>query len=190
MSTRETRALLAPVSGHTHYVRPRIATNSGVTARDPRARTVEDFLAGARDAVVARRRRRGLRSGRRPSIPSPASTTSVCCICGRRSGTWSGACLMPKCKHEVLRLAVQRLGQTRPSKLEICRQRDRRTPTAKRAARMAYQRALQAHLERRFPAYIASRLTQFVGRSGAVVWSHLCPWTAARRDSPPSRCWE
>jgi hypothetical protein len=42
-------------------------------------------------------------------------------------------------KHEVLRLAVQRLGQTRPGKLEICRQRDRRTPTAKWVARLAYQ---------------------------------------------------
>jgi hypothetical protein len=28
-------------------------------------------------------------------------------------------------KHEVLRLALQGLGQTRPGKLEICRQRDR-----------------------------------------------------------------
>jgi hypothetical protein len=42
-------------------------------------------------------------------------------------------------KHEVQRLAVQRLGQTRPGKLEICRQRDRRTPTAKWVARLAYQ---------------------------------------------------
>jgi hypothetical protein len=62
-------------------------------------------------------------------------------------------------KHEVLRLAVQRLGQTRPGKLEICRQRDRRTPTAKRVARLAYQRSLQRTLERRFCAYVASRLT-------------------------------
>jgi len=55
--------------------------------------------------------------------------------------------------------SVQRLGQTRPSKLEICRQRDRRTPTAKRAARLAYQRNLQRTLELRFPDYVASRLT-------------------------------
>jgi hypothetical protein len=65
-------------------------------------------------------------------------------------------------KKEVLRLAVQRLRQTRPSKLEICRQRDRRTPTAKRAARLVYQRSLQALLERRFSAYQASRLTTCV----------------------------
>ena len=59
----------------------------------------------------------------------------------------------------MLQLAVQGLGQTRPGKLEICRQRDQRTPTAERAARLAYQRSLQRTLERRFPAYVASRLT-------------------------------
>ena len=36
-------------------------------------------------------------------------------------------------KNGTLRLAVQRLGQARPTKLEICRERDRRTPTAKKA---------------------------------------------------------
>jgi len=56
-------------------------------------------------------------------------------------------------KQDVLRLQVQRLGQTRPSKLEICRQRDRRAPTARRAARMAYQRTLQRVLERRLSGY-------------------------------------
>ena len=47
-------------------------------------------------------------------------------------------------KHEVLRLAVQRLGQTRPGKLEICRQRDQRTPTAKRATRPPAQPAARS----------------------------------------------
>jgi hypothetical protein len=37
-------------------------------------------------------------------------------------------------KSGTLRLAVQRLGQAQPTKLEICRERDRRSPTAKRAA--------------------------------------------------------
>ena len=35
-------------------------------------------------------------------------------------------------KSGTLRLAVQRLGQPQPTKLEICRERDRRSPTAKR----------------------------------------------------------
>jgi hypothetical protein len=38
-------------------------------------------------------------------------------------------------KNEVLRLQVQRLGQNRPTKLEICRNRDWRTPPAKRVSR-------------------------------------------------------
>jgi len=62
-------------------------------------------------------------------------------------------------KNERLRLSVQRLGQSRPTKLEICRDRDRRTPTAKRAARLAYQRMLQRVLERRFPACKAAPLS-------------------------------
>ena len=40
-------------------------------------------------------------------------------------------------KNGTLRLAVQRLRQPQPTKLEICRERDRRSPTAKRAARVA-----------------------------------------------------
>jgi hypothetical protein len=62
-------------------------------------------------------------------------------------------------KNEVLRLQVQRLGQTRPTKLEICRNRDWRTPTAKRVSRLGYQRLLQRVLQRRFPGFAVSRLT-------------------------------
>jgi len=40
-------------------------------------------------------------------------------------------------KNGTLRLTVQRLEQPQPTKLEICRERDRRSPTAKRAARVA-----------------------------------------------------
>ena len=62
-------------------------------------------------------------------------------------------------KNEVLRLQVQRLGQTRPTKLEICRNRDWRTPTAKRVSRLGYQRLLNRVLERRFPGFTVSQLT-------------------------------
>jgi hypothetical protein len=57
---------------------------------------------------------------------------------------------------------VQKLGQARPTKLEICRQNDRRTPTAKKAARAAYQRALERMLERRFQGFRVDRLTTAV----------------------------
>jgi hypothetical protein len=124
-------------------------------------RTVEDFLAGARDAVV-------LDDGAVLFDLAQAKYS----IAGERNKCllhlWSEErnvvrrVLDVEIKNEVLRLAVQRLGQTRPSKLEICRQRDRRSPTAKRAARLAYQRSLQGTLERRFHAYAASRLSTAV----------------------------
>jgi hypothetical protein len=62
-------------------------------------------------------------------------------------------------KNGTLRLAVQRLGQPHPSKLEICRERDRRSPSAKRAARAAYEQKLKRAIERRFPAFAIMRLT-------------------------------
>jgi hypothetical protein len=62
-------------------------------------------------------------------------------------------------KNGTLRLAVQRLGQARPSRLEICRERDRRSPTARRAARMAYECKLRRTLERHFPDLKVARLT-------------------------------
>ncbi len=122
------------------------------------ARTVEDFLAGARDAVV-------LDDGAVVFDLAQAKYS----ISGERNKCllhlWSEErnvvrrVLDVEIKNEVLRLAVQRLEQARPSKLEICRQRDRRTPTAKRAARLAYQRGLQRTLETRFRTYMTSRLT-------------------------------
>jgi hypothetical protein len=51
------------------------------------------------------------------------------------------------------------MGQAKPTKLEICRERDRRTPTAKRAARVAYQRVLQRVLQRRFSGFAVDRLS-------------------------------
>ncbi len=62
-------------------------------------------------------------------------------------------------KNGTLRLAVQRLGQARPSKLEICRERDRRTPTVRRAARASYEQRLRRTLERHFPQFKITRLT-------------------------------
>ncbi len=62
-------------------------------------------------------------------------------------------------KNGTLRLAVQRLGQARPSRLEICRERDRRSPTARRAARTAYEQELRRTLERHFSEFKIVRLT-------------------------------
>ncbi|MFZ0807418.1 MAG: hypothetical protein WAN03_14585 [Candidatus Sulfotelmatobacter sp.] len=65
-------------------------------------------------------------------------------------------------KNGALRLAVQRLGQARPTKLEICRERDRRTPTAKKACRAAYEAKLRRALDRHFPDFRIERLTSSV----------------------------
>ncbi|HYM74779.1 MAG TPA: hypothetical protein VE377_02280 [Candidatus Dormibacteraeota bacterium] len=65
-------------------------------------------------------------------------------------------------KNGMLRLAVQRLGQARPTKMEICLERDRRTPSAKKAARAGYEGRLRRALERHFPGFAITRLTSGV----------------------------
>jgi hypothetical protein len=62
-------------------------------------------------------------------------------------------------KDGTLRLAVQRLGQARPSKLEICRERDRRTPTVRKIARAAYEQKLRRALDRHLPDFKVTKLT-------------------------------
>lgn len=56
-------------------------------------------------------------------------------------------------KNGVLRLSVRKFGQARPHKLEICLERDRRTPAARRSTRSAYQRVLERALLRGFPDF-------------------------------------
>jgi hypothetical protein len=65
-------------------------------------------------------------------------------------------------KNGTLKLFVQRLGQAHPTKLEICRERDRRSPTAKKVARTSYEQKLRRALDRHFPAFTIIRLTTAV----------------------------
>ena len=76
-------------------------------------------------------------------------------------------------KGGVLRLAVLRFGQSRPSKLEICRERDRRTATAKQKIRAAYQQRLRRALARYFPEFTLAQITSAVDleRSFGPVYS-------------------
>ncbi len=67
--------------------------------------------------------------------------------------------LQAEVKNGTLRLAVQRLGQPRPTKLEICRERDPRSPSARKISRAAYQHKLRRALERHFPDFTVARLT-------------------------------
>jgi hypothetical protein len=121
-------------------------------------RTVEDFLVCARDAVIVE-----------DGAVVFDLAQSKYSISGERNKCllhlWSAErnfvrrVLEAEVKNEILRLAVQRMGQAKPTKLEICRERDRRTPTAKRAARVAYQRVLQRVLVRCFPGFTVDRLS-------------------------------
>jgi hypothetical protein len=56
-------------------------------------------------------------------------------------------------KNGVLTLTVRRFGQARPIKMEICRDRDRRPPTAQKAARSRYARLLERALRRDMPGW-------------------------------------
>ncbi|HEY6768843.1 MAG TPA: hypothetical protein VI386_29150 [Candidatus Sulfotelmatobacter sp.] len=67
--------------------------------------------------------------------------------------------LQAEVKNGTLRLAVQRLGQGRPTKLEICRERDPRSPSARKLSRAAYLHKLRRTLERTFADFRVSRLT-------------------------------
>ena len=62
-------------------------------------------------------------------------------------------------KATTLRLQVQRMGQNRPTRLDFCRDRDQRSPAARRAARVAYEARLRRTLERKFPGWTVVRLT-------------------------------
>jgi hypothetical protein len=129
-----------------------------VVTSESLVRAVDDFLAGSRGAVV-------LENGAVvfDLAQSKYSISGECNKCLLH--LWSAErnvvrrVLDVEVKNEVLRLAVQRLGQARPTKLEICRERDRRAPTARRMARLAYQRTSQRTLERRFPGHQVAPLS-------------------------------
>jgi len=56
-------------------------------------------------------------------------------------------------KNGILTLTVRRFAQARPVKMEICRDRDRRTPTLQKAARSRYARLLERVLRREAPGW-------------------------------------
>lgn len=65
-------------------------------------------------------------------------------------------------KKDSLVLSVQRFGQSAPTHLEIIRDRDRRTPSAKRAERAVYARQIERLLKRSFPEWFLEKLTSSV----------------------------
>jgi hypothetical protein len=131
--------------------------NSLVTP-DALSRTVQDFLSEASGAVVLEDGAVAFDLGQ--SKYSISGEYNKCLL-----HLWSAErntvrrVLDAEVKNGTLRLAVQRLGQSRPTKLEICRERDRRSPSAKKASRASYEQKLRRTLERHFPGFAITRLT-------------------------------
>ena len=122
------------------------------------SRMLQEFLGGSRHAVV-------LEDGARifdlaDSKYSVSGEYNKCLL-----HLWSAErnavrrILDAEVRNGSLRLMVQKLGQARPSKLEICRGQDHRTPTARRVARCTYQQQLRRALERHFPGFTTTKLS-------------------------------
>jgi hypothetical protein len=65
-------------------------------------------------------------------------------------------------KGESLRVTVQKIGQVGPTKLEICRERDPRTTSARRKSRAVYQHILERVLGKNFPDLTLAHLSNAV----------------------------
>ena len=79
-------------------------------------------------------------------------------------------------KGATLRLQVQRLGQARPTRLDICRDRDQRSPAARRAARAAYEPRLRRALERNFAGWMVVKLTTCMDLERSFGPAYLRGW--------------
>ncbi len=79
-------------------------------------------------------------------------------------------------KATTLRLQVQRMGQNRPTRLDFCRDRDQRSPAARRAARSAYEPRLRRALERNFPGWTIVRLTTSIDLEHSFGPAYLRGW--------------
>ena len=79
-------------------------------------------------------------------------------------------------KGSTLRLRVQRLGQRQPTRLDFCRDRDQRSPAARRSARVAYEARLRRALERKFSNWTIVRLTTSTDLEHSFGPAYLRGW--------------
>src|SRR5438270_4491643 len=102
------------------------------------ARTIEDFLAESPDAVVMED---GLIAFDMASAKYSISTENNKCLLHLWSEERNVVRRVESLeqKNGTLRLDVRKFGQAKPTKLELCRDRDQRTLSAKRTARVTYQ---------------------------------------------------
>src|SRR5579864_399585 len=136
------------------------AENVAVTP-DALSRTVQDFLSEAAGAVVLEDGAVTFDLGQAKYSISGEYNKCLLHLWSAERNTVRRV-LDAEVKNGVLKLAVQRLGQSRPTKLEICRERDRRSPSAKKACRIAYEAKLRRVIERHFPGFSITRLTNSV----------------------------
>ncbi len=125
---------------------------------DKLARAIQDFLAEAEGAVV-------LENGE-PVFDFASARYSLSTEYGKCVlHLWSAErnavrrVVDVERKDGTLRLSVLRFGQAKSGKMEICRDRDPRSPTQRKAARTAYQQRLRAILERNFAGFRSERFT-------------------------------
>jgi hypothetical protein len=115
-------------------------------------RTVEDFLTDSPDSIV-------IEDGQvifdLSTSKYSVSAIQHKCLLEMWSGERNHVRRVEKAelRNGVLRLTVRKFGQPRPHKLEICADRDRRTPAAKKSARTTYQRRLERVLQKDFPDF-------------------------------------
>jgi hypothetical protein len=64
-----------------------------------------------------------------------------------------------ECKNGVLRLSVRKFAQSRAHQLQICRERDARTPAARKLARSQYAGLLERALQREFPDWNIGKIS-------------------------------
>ncbi|HKT70496.1 MAG TPA: hypothetical protein VJP83_13715 [Terriglobales bacterium] len=136
------------------------------------ARTLQHYLAEARDAVVVED---GAVCFELARAHYSVSAERGKCVLHLWSDERNAVRRVVEAEEKtgVLHLAVLRFGQSQPSRLEICRDRDRRTATAKQRIRAAYQQRLRRALARRFPELVLAQITSAVdlGRSFGPVYS-------------------
>jgi hypothetical protein len=128
---------------------------------DSLAQVLETFLADARSAFVLEHGEELFDlSSARYSITADRSKCLLHLWSSERNTV--RRVVAAEVKKDALILSVQRFGQSKPSPLEIVRDRDRRTSSAKRAERAAYTRQLERVLKTNFPEWSASKLTNSV----------------------------
>src|SRR5438874_4352257 len=122
------------------------------------ASTLEGFLSGSNNAVVIEDGAVGFDLGQAKYSVSGESNKCLLHLWSPERNVVRRV-LDVEAKGETLRVTVQRMGQARPTRLEICRERDPRTPSAKRSARLTYQRVLERALRREFPELTMTQLS-------------------------------